>query len=808
MLISIDWIRDFVKLPDLSPQEIGSRITLGCCEVEDVITSNNHVDKVVVAEILSFEPHPEADKLNLVTFKHAKDQTARVVCGASNVRVGLKTFYAPTGVTLPNGLTLEPKKIRGVLSEGMLCSEEELGWATESSGIIDLPADAVVGMKLSEYKNETSDVLLDIDNKSLTHRPDLWGHFGMAREFGAIFGEKLENPYNDEWKAKLTAKIPGGTSPIKVALEGESAALAYYGLSISGVTVTESPDWIKRRLKAVGLRPINNMVDISNYVMIELGMPLHIFDRQKISGPSVIIKSLEAPTTFVTLDESPRELIPGDTVIADQNGPLVLAGIMGGMSSGVSEATTELFIEVANWKSASVRRTSTRLGLRTDSSQRYEKTLDSKLCERTLFRTLELILKLCPNAKVVGQIEYGGMDLASLKPLVIETSVAKIEKVLGHEVGADRIVSILKALDFGVSDKSGRLSLTVPSFRATKDVEVEADIIEEIGRVVGFDNIKATSPLLPVSPVTLSATGKLHRDIRNFLSLHGAALEVMTYPLIGAKLLKRVSWENDASELKLLNALSEDHDRMRPSLIPGLLEMCALNSKNFSEYRAFELGRSYHTDAKNFASESSQVAMVFYSQKSSPFMELQDNLERMMNALNIPGDFCGPHPKFKNEVVSESWAGVHPYEFSNVRVMGKMKGVVMSLHPLIARSLKIKGHVALAVLDLSGFEDKPLKDKVKYRPLPKYPSSDFDWTVVAGASQSVTEIMDALKKVKISELLGVSVLDVFKMNETERAITLKATFQDAEKTLSAEVINSATAKLMKATHDAGFPLKS
>ncbi len=809
MLISIDWISDFVKLPELSPKEIGERVTLGCCEVEDVVASNAHVTKVRVAQIKQIEPHPEADKLNLVTFDFGSGKDFRVVCGAANVRVGLKTFYAPTGVTLPNGLTLEPKKIRGVLSEGMLCSEEELGHAEESSGIIELPEDAVVGTTLADYHNEKSDVLLDIDNKSLTHRPDLWGHYGMAREFAAIFESELKVPYGLEWAKNLKAKIPGGKSPMGVEIKGESAALCYYGLSLDHVKVGPAPEWMQTRLKAVGLRPINNIVDISNYVMLELGMPLHIFDRDKIKGDKVVISALTSACEFETLDEVKRELVPGDTVISDETGPLVIGGLMGGLSSGVSDATTKIFIEVANWKAASVRRTSTRLGLRTDSSQRYEKTLDSKLCERTLLRTLELILQLCPEAKVQGSIEYDGVDLSAIKPVVIHSSFSKIERVLGHKVGSERIAKILNALDFALEVKGDDLTITVPSYRATKDVEVEADIIEEIGRIVGFDHIAASSPLLPVAPVSLSSKAKLHRNIREFLSIHAHAFEIMTYPLVGEKLLKKVSWTQLNEGLKLVNALSEDHDRMRPSLIPSLLQVAALNVKNMDEFSAFEIGRSYVSDsAKEFVSERSQVALMSYSQKSSPFMELQDHVERLMNALNIPGDFTGAHPKFKNEIVDEQWAGVHPYEFVNIRLQGKMKGVIFTLHPLIARSLKIKGNLSLAVLDLTSFEERPLKDKTKYTPLAKFPSSDFDWTVVAKDNEQVGNIIDSLKKVKISELQSLAVVDVFKMNDEQKAVTLRATLQDPEKTLSGEALSAASEKLMKATADAGFPLKS
>jgi len=425
MLVSIDWIRDFVNVPNLPAKDIYTRFTLATAEVEGIETVNEHLEKIVIAQILSFEKHPEADKLNLVTFTIGNDDVRKVVCGASNVKVGIKIPYASIGVKLPNGLVLEPKKIRGVLSEGMLCSEEELGFAEESEGIMELPADAPLGMNMLEYFKLKKDTILDIDNKSLTHRPDLWGHFGMAREFSAMFEVALCDRFTKEWNENLKKKFTSDKAPVIPRFEGDSAGISYWGLSLDNVTVKESPEWMKARLKACGLRSINNIVDVSNYVMLELGMPLHIFDRDLIAGQEVVIKKLTAEETFKTLDDVDRKLTAGDTVIADQKGTLVLAGIMGGKNSGVTEKTKNIFIEVANWKAAMVRRTSTRLGLRTDSSQRFEKTLDSCLTERTLLRTLELVLELCPEAKVIGKAEYAGVNLSETKQLVIKTSLKK-----------------------------------------------------------------------------------------------------------------------------------------------------------------------------------------------------------------------------------------------------------------------------------------------------------------------------------------------------------------------------------------------
>lgn len=806
MKISLDWIKDFTTLPSLPPEKLAERLTLGCAEVEEVQSVGLFWEQVVVAEIVSIEKHPEADKLNLVTFDYGGKEAKKVVCGAGNVRVGLKTAYAPLYTHLPNGMFLEPKKIRGFLSEGMLCSEEELALAETSEGILDLESSLKNGTPLKEVFKKTTDSVIDIDNKSLTHRPDLWGHFGIAREFAALFEVEFKNRFSKDWMTALKSKQTKTNAPIKVKVEKNCAGLAYFGLSVDGVKVEPSPEWMKTRLISAGLRPINNIVDISNYVMLELGVPLHIFDRQKIKGGEVKIHALTEEAKFMTLDEVERTLIPGDTVISDSNGPLVLAGIMGGLESGVSEQTTEIFIEVANWKAAMVRRTSTRLGLRTDSSQRYEKTLDSQLCERTLWRTLELITELCPQASVVGEAQYDGVVLSEITPLEIELPYARVKSVLGTEISAEKIQDILRRLDFSLKETPQGLLVGVPSYRATKDVENEADLIEEIGRVIGYDSIQPFSPAVAVSPVRLSPAQKLHRNLRDFLSLHAHALEVMTYPMIGEKLLKKAQWPAQAS-LQLVNSLSVDQDRMRPSLIPSLLEVCALNAKNDSSFRFFEIGRSYLENEKNFAEERSQIAVVLFEKEKSPFLDLLNIVERMNAAHNIPADFAPAHEKFKNQVVDESWNGVHPFEFFNIRVMGKMQGVVMSIHPLVLREFKIKGHVSLAILDLTDLEKRELKEKTKYLPLPKFPGSIFDCTVVANKDIQVGNILDSLKSFKPKELQSVKVVDVYPLSESQKTVTLRASFLDPDKTLSGEFLTNAGLQMVETLNKSGFPLK-
>ncbi len=805
MLVSIDWIKDFVDINDSDSKALAEKFTLATAEVEDVIVSGQHLNGMCVAEVIAIDKHPEADKLNLVTFKCFEDETRKVVCGADNVRVGLKTPFAPIGTILPGGFELTPKKIRGVLSEGMLCSEQELGLKESSSGIMELPEDAPTGMNLAKYFNQKPDTVLDIDNKSLTHRPDLWGHYGMAREFSAIYQSPLKRPFDVEWEKKWESKFDSSKSPIGVKFDGDSAGIGYYGVTVEGIKVGESPDWMKRRLESVGLRPINSIVDISNYVMLELGHPNHIFDRDKIKGDQILIKRLDSDVTFETLDEEKRELVAGDTVISDNSGVLVLAGIMGGANSGVSNSTKSIFIEVANWKAAEVRKTSSRLGLRTDSSQRFEKTLDSHQMKRTLLRILELVYEYNSDAKIIGRVQYDGEALVD-ENMVLTINPEKINSVLGIELETKEMIRILSSLDFKVELKEGTLHVVVPSFRKTKDIECGDDIIEEIGRIVGYDNIPQKSPKLDIHPVRLDPVKVLHRKIQDFLTTHSSSFEVMTYPLIGPKLCTKSSWPIDEG-LTLINALSKDHCIMRNSLAPSLLEAMSVNTKNYHNGRFFEIGRRYLSDKKEFRKEVSTLGIVFFDKEKSVFNSLADNVDGLLRSLNISFQFTGKHPKFKNESIDESWVGIHPHEFLNIQIMGKMKGVVFSVHPLVLKSFKIKGNVTMALIDIGHFEKNPIKNKMNYKPLPKFPNSKFDLTVMAPGDCGVGEVLTAAKKMKFKELESVEIFDVFTTSDNKKAVTLRATFSDPEKTLPTEVLDRGQELLISTLKKSGFGQK-
>lgn len=807
MYISLDWVNDFVKLPDLDPDDLANSFTMTTAEVEEVKTTFEHLKVIKVAQIKSLKKHPEADKLNLVTFDFGGKETKEVVCGAPNVREGLKVPFAPLGTTLPGGFTLEPKKIRGILSDGMLCSEVELGLGEGSKGLMELPENAEIGKSMLEHLELKADTILDVDNKSLTHRPDLWGHYGIAREFSAAYETQLCNPYDEAWAKKLEGEFTNDDSPIKPKVDKESSCLGYWGLSVNNVKVGASPAWMVNRLEACGLRSINNIVDISNYVMLELGSPLHIFDRDSIKDNVIHIKQVGSETTFTTLDEMERKLIATDTVISDSEKPLVLAGIMGGLNSGVEEKTTKIFIEVANWKADETRRTSTRLGLRTDSSQRFEKSLDTHACYKTLLRTLELIKELCPEAKVVGKAEYDGENLSDFKPLTIKTSKKRICSVLGHEVPEEKLLSIFSHLEFDVKNNNGEYEITLPSFRTTKDIEYEACIIEEVGRVIGYDHITPVSPKSDIQTTRLEPAKTLARKIQDFMTYHGRSLEVMTYPLIGKKLLEKAKWPTLNEKLVLVNALSNDADRMRPSLIPHALNTVAVNAKQFDSFNFFELGRSYLTNEKDFNTERHQLLIGSYDKKSSPFLDVLNTVEKLLTSLNISFDFATETGKFKNEVIDKEWFGTHPHEFLNIRIMGKFHGAVCSAHPLLLKNFKVKGHFACAVIDLTDFQSRELKSKSKYTPIAKFPSSTFDCTVLVDKDEPAANVLAAFKKLKIKEMSNALIADVFSLNDKQNSVTVTVTFEDPNKTLDSEFIKASEDAVVATLEQAGYPLK-
>lgn len=806
MLVSTDWIRDFVRIPREKGGEIARKVTLATAEVESFTSINKHLKSIIVVEITGVCQHENADTLNLVSFRDTKGEIGEVVCGAPNAKKGLKVPYAREGTVLPDGRVIEPKKIRGYLSRGMLCSSEEVGIGDgDASGLLELPDNAPLGVDLLSFYQFKEDVVLDIDNKSLTHRPDLWGHYGFAREFAAIWKTKLLSPYDEKWIGALEKNFTTDTPPVTPVVDKESACLSYWTLSVEGVEVGSSPSWMQNRLKACGMRPINSLVDISNYVMLELGVPNHIFDLEKIKGETLKITSLKEEREFVTLDGVGRKLLPTDTIISDSRDPLIIAGIMGGKSSEVTGSTRRILIEVANWKAASIRHTCQHLGLRTESSQRYEKSIDGNLCYRTLLRILDIVLQLNPRARVLGVPKYDGIDLSQSSSLKIETSLERIGMYLGKPVRQETVFEVLRSLGFFIKEKGEKIFIEVPSFRRHRDIECEADIIEEIGRMIGYDHIDPVPPLTPIVTHRLSATQALHRKVQDYLVLKGRCLEVKTYPLVGESLLKKCQWPDTNKQLELANPVSHEASRMRPSLIPSALDVVKLNQKNYSRFSFFELGRSYWP-AEDFSEERSHLLVAFFNRKENCFQRAVDEAENLLRFIHLPAQMM-TQGKESNGLIPRGWRGCHPHEYQEIRLAGKSSGIVLSIHPLMLRKFKIKGLLSLMVIDFSDVKHKVWDQKIRYQPLAKYPSSTFDCTIVTALKTPLEDILFSLRKKKIKYLKQFKAVDIFFSKDEKKYVTLRATFSDPSKTLSREDVKSSETAIVKGLESSGFPLK-
>ena len=809
MKISIAWIREFCPFPlSDAPRQIGVRFSLATAEVEGVEARGEGLDRVLVARVLEVRPHPGADQLRLARIE-AGPRREEVVCGAPNVRPGILVPYAPPG-SVVGGREIRIAKIRGVESPGMLCSEAELGLSEEGGGLWELPAETPTGSTIAAAFPELCDIVLEVDNKSLTHRPDLWGHYGVAREFSAIYGAPLR-PY----AVREELARQGGDSGVRVSIASEPAGSTrprcprYVGLRVDGVNVGPSPDWIGRRLQAVGLRPISNVVDVTNLVMLELGQPLHAFDVAQIRGGEIHVRRAAAGESLKLLDGSTAALSSQDLVIADREGPVALAGVMGGERSGISDATTSVFIESANFDAAGVRRSSIRT-VRTDSSARFEKALDPELARLAILRAAGLLLDLCPGARVVGPLQDVGYTPRA--PITIHLSPAAVAQRLGAPIDASRTRGILTALGFTVQEAargtdSPHWEVRVPSWRATKDVSIFEDLVEEVGRLYGYDNIPPGPPLWPVVAPSPNPTRKLERRAREFLARRGGLNELMTYAMVGAAHCRAFGLDPEA-HLKLQNPMSEDLDRMRREITPVHLEKARENLRFFKEFGFFELGRVYRKEpaelrSRDLPRETSRLAgLLQFSRKDvahfytvrSLVLDLLRHLER--------GE-AGVEPL----AADRTW--IHPRVGGEVRLGGASVGIIYRVHPATARRLELEGDTICFDLDFDAIAALPQRES-RYRKLPRFPFVTFDVAVVA-PEQTEARAVEAVIRAAAGEVLrSLAVFDVYQgpnLPPGKKSLAFQIAVGADDRTLGSAEAEAVRARVTAALAGCGYQLR-
>ncbi|MDR0530895.1 MAG: phenylalanine--tRNA ligase subunit beta [Oscillospiraceae bacterium] len=790
MLVSMNWVRDFVNLDGLDLEALIHRFTLSTAEVEEVIHKGAQTRGILVAKILTVEKHPDSKKLHLLTVDKGSE-VVDVVCGAPNVRPGMHVAFAPAGAVV-SGMELTRAKIAGYISNGMCCSEKELGMSDDHEGIADLDElglEYELGAPVERYI-ELYDTIFEVDNKSLTNRPDLWGIYGVAREFAALTGRALGPvPQTDlnQYEA-----LP----PVDISVESP-ACQRYCGLKVENVSVRKAPLPIRARLHACGMRGINLLADLTNYLMLELGQPMHAFDLRRVSD--ICVKTFNAPFVFQTLDGSDREIDANTLMICNGSGKAVaVAGIMGGFDSEIKDDTSALLLESATFDPVSIRKSSSRLGLRTDASARYEKALDPELTIPAVGRFLHLLLQCDGGVKVISRLSMA--ETFRYPAISIALKQSYLDRYTGMPIARERVTAILRSLGFGVEEQDWGYQVGVPGWRATKDVTMAADLVEEITRVYGYDNFEISSTRSLLAPVR-PRQGKTDETlIRDMLVLRRSLHEVHSYIWADKAKFRELELEIEPN-VRLLNSVNPNHETLRRSMIPTLLTFINENRGYAPKFGIFEIGRTVRGLKDNGeCDERRMLGIAVYGREITEealFFRLRDMVDELLRALRhaIP-----VYPKAEPE---HSWQ--HPMNTFRIELEGQSIGQIAPLHPRQGQKIDKKAAIAVAELDLGLLEAiAPLP--LRYREPSKFPGIDADLSFVLGAQQAFADIERAANALDCEWLESIKLTDVFAL-EDGASVTVRLAFASNSKTLARAQVEPYIEQLVQTLAEKGIPLK-
>ncbi len=799
MYLSVNWIKQYLTLPDVEPKELALKLTMSTVEVEEVIEQAKQLEGIVVGQIREIVKHPQADKLWICNTAIGTE-VVQIVCGGTNLREQMLVAVATVGSRVRwhgqgDLVTLEPAKIRGQESHGMIVAASEIGlqdlFPVESEHeIIDLTEFGVkAGTPLAEALG-LNDIILDIDNKSMTHRPDLWGQYGLARELAAVYDTKL----------KPLKLLPLKSSAETIDLQLTTTAEACYRLSavvLDNVTVSESPWWLKRALHSVGIRSINNIVDVTNYVMFDLGHPMHAFDFAATNGP-IEVKTLTKAQTITTLDGEKRKLEGGMVVFADNKQILDVGGIMGGQHSEIKPTTKQVLLTCANFQASTIRRMSMALGLRTEASARYEKSLDPLLTPQVIARAVALIREICPEATVASKVIDINRAPDFQRTIIVPKEM--FSRIAGINIPDATVKQILTRLNFTVQNKAKDWHVGVPSFRATKDIGIPEDLVEEVTRIYGYDNIVPTMPVIALELPERNVMLQLERQLKDSLAYHANYFEVSTYSFAFNAWAERLGLTEH--QVSLANYLNDEQKFMRTSLLPGLMQKVEENLRWSNEFSLFEIGRTYRAGKGEFATDGSDkhflpdqpkmLAGVCISRDKSVstlYLETKGLIEQLLQHYSLPYEFIAEALDHSTHVLSIQ---AHDQKF----------GYLGTLRPELVEEQFAGYSVVWWQLNLQKLV-KHAEVRRSFSAFPKFPSVVRDiaivvdrtipWAVIyeqiAGSSGLVEEI---------------DLFDVFEspqLGEGKRSLAFSLTIRSNDKTLeSAEVdalIKRITADLEK-----------
>ena len=768
MKFSYNWIRELVEDLDYAPGPLEKLVTMKTAECEGIERSGELLERACAARVESVEPIPGSHnvKASVDAGRYGKKD---VVCGAPNCRPGVVTAYAPIG----------KKVVDGIESDGMLASGAELGINRDHTGIIEL--ESQVGAPLAGC---LPDSVFEIDNKSITNRPDLWGHLGMAREVAAILGRKLKDPVRLDL-------LPEGPAAVEIRIEDLTLCPRYSALVFENVTVRPSPLWLQCRMTAIGLNPINNIVDMTNFIMAELAQPMHAFDADLLQGGTIFIRPARPGERFRALNEEEYALDPSNLVIADAGGAIALGGVIGGLDSAISEKTTRVVLESANFQASSIRKTSAAIKLRTDASMRFEKAQDPANTVRGLARAIELLREISPGIRLVGGLADRKKEIPPPPP--IRLPLDWLERKLGRSIEPAEVRRILESLEFGVAEPEVRVfSVSVPSWRATKDVSLKDDLVEEVGRMVGYDSIAPTAPLVAAAVPPRNPERAFQHEARGIFADQGFT-EVYNYSFIGEEDARAFGFD-PAAHVRVSNPIASDQALLRTSLLPGIWKNIRENSKHREAFRLFEIGLEIHQRAEGLPEEIPHLVAAIYDRQGDGVAGLAE-IRRAAECL-MPGAQASP---------AEARPFEHPVRTAAILWRGETVGRAFELHP----SLVDSGRAAVLNLDLRLVRKLSVAE-TKYTPIRRYPSSAFDLSVVAGLREHAGKLEAAMASFAGPLLESIQFVRQYSgppLEEGQKSVSFRLTVGSPERTLSSEEAGEIRARIIEGMRARGYELR-
>jgi len=798
MKFTLSWLSEYVSLDGLTHDQLADRLTMLGLEVDAVQQLYAGLDAIVTAKVLSVQKHPNADRLSLCEVEVGAE-TVPIVCGAPNVRPGLITAIARPGVRLPDGHKIKKAKVRGEVSMGMLCSWRELGISEDHAGIIELDSALASGLSLKEVL-DLDDTMVEID---LTpNRPDCASVLGIAREVAGFTHRKVTPPVTE------TPRLDGAGVDFTVTIEDPELCPRYAARKLTGVVIKPSPWWLQRQLMAVGMRPINNIVDITNFVMLEYGQPLHAFDFQKIAGRSIVVRCPHSDEkTFTTLDGTERQLSPEMLMICDAEGPVAVAGVMGGLDSEVTDSTTEVLLESACFNPVSIRRTARNLNLPSEASYRFERGVNPDGIANAMERAVQLMCDLADARPVAGGVdEYPGKkDL-----LKLDLRVQRVNELLGIELSADQVADYLRGIEIEVADKGEDvLQVTVPAFRI--DIEREVDLVEEIARLVGYNEIPVSLPSISMDYPQRDPLRQLRQDVGAIFTSIGF-YEAINYSFVSEKhcdMLGLAANDDRRQCVKMLNPLTEEQAVMRTMLLPGILENIRRNI-NFqqSDIRLFEIGKVFSFTAEGVQPEERYqlcavvsgarypgASPIHFSADRADIFDIKGAAESLFETLRLVG---------KSGTISfiADPEHVQPYGEPSftIRIMDgeEQLGTISKLTRKAAREFAVKQDVFFLELDLEALLDMPRRDK-SFSSLPRYPSVKRDIALLVPENVPAGALLEDILSHKLENVVFADIFDVYSgksIEEGMKSVALTVTYRSADKTLDDETVDGFHSKIV------------